>query len=140
MPKLFKNLDKLNMMMTGFEKSAKLFGLFFMLYATPSLPALADSDMQGRQFYEENCASCHGFDGVPILPASPNFSKGERMEKADAERGKIISDGKGQMMPPWGTVLNKKDQADVLAYIRSMAVVLVGGDIAPGDLVRWSGT
>ena len=108
------------MMATGFEKSAKHFGLFFILYVSSFGWATADPNERGRQFYEEICASCHGFDGIPILPASPNFSKGERMEKPDTELLKSITDGKGQLMPPWGTVLNEKDRADVLTYIRSL--------------------
>ncbi|MFQ5757035.1 MAG: c-type cytochrome [Acidiferrobacterales bacterium] len=74
----------------------------------------------GKEIYEEYCAACHGYDGVPILPGSPNFSKGERLDKTDAELLKTISDGKGDIMPPWKEVLSEQQRKNVLHYLRSI--------------------
>jgi mono/diheme cytochrome c family protein len=32
-----------------------------------------------RDVFQASCAACHGFDGIPIMPGIPNFSKGERL-------------------------------------------------------------
>ena len=70
-----------------------------------------------RQLYHENCAMCHGEDGVPIVPGTPDFSKGERMSKSDAELLKTIREGK-EMMPPWKDEMSKKKRAALLNYVR----------------------
>jgi mono/diheme cytochrome c family protein len=96
----------------------------FFLGAVASGHALAGDTQtsdRGKEIYEEFCAACHGYDGVPILPGSPNFSTGERMDKTDAELLKTISDGKDDIMPPWKEVLSEQERKDVLHYIRSIA-------------------
>lgn len=41
----------------------------------------ADKPHPGQASFEEYCASCHGYDGVPIVPGTPNFANGERLTK-----------------------------------------------------------
>jgi mono/diheme cytochrome c family protein len=76
-----------------------------------------------RDLYQSSCAACHGFDGIPIMPGIPNFSNGERLEKADRELLVIVQDGKesetgGIAMPPWKGALNDEEILGVLNYIR----------------------
>lgn len=70
-----------------------------------------------RQLYHENCAMCHGEDGAPIVPGTPDFSKGERMDKSDEELLKSIREGK-EMMPSWKDEMSKEKRAALLSYAR----------------------
>lgn len=77
----------------------------------------------GKIIFEENCAACHGFDGVPFLPGAPDFSVGERLDKTDAELMKSMKEGLN-MMPPWqpegkDAVLNDQQLKDSLTYIKT---------------------
>ncbi len=81
-----------------------------------------------REVYQANCASCHGFDGIPMIPGVPNFVKGERMEKNDEELLASIREGKdsgsgGVPMPPWQGILSETEMRSALNYVR-----VVGGD------------
>ena len=75
----------------------------------------------GRNQYEEYCAACHGYDGIPFLPDVPNFSKGESLDQGDAKLLKSITEGKGDIMPPWQDTLNEEERAEILRYVRSIA-------------------
>ena len=81
----------------------------------------ADAAALGREIYEEFCGACHGYDGVPLLPGTPSFFEGERLEKTDAELIKSIREGKGDIMPAWQDILSEDECADILRYVRSMA-------------------
>lgn len=74
-----------------------------------------------RDAFEEYCAACHGYDGIPNLPGAPNFSIGESMDKNDATLLKSIGEGKGDIMPPWKDTLSEAERAAILRYVRSMA-------------------
>lgn len=83
-----------------------------------------------RDIYQTNCAACHGFDGIPMMPGIPNFSTGERLEKGDQKLLVSMQNGKesesgGIAMPPWQGTLDDEEIQAVLAYIR----------IIKGDLV-----
>ena len=43
------------------------------------------STVSGEAIYDAYCGTCHGFNGAPLLPNTPNFAEGERMEKSDSE-------------------------------------------------------
>lgn len=72
-----------------------------------------------RDIYQENCAACHGYDGVPMVAGAANFSVGERLDKSDAELLGIIRNGKDNM-PPWEDMLSGRDQATALFYVRQL--------------------
>lgn len=74
----------------------------------------------GKATYEDNCAACHGYDGIPMLPGTPNFIAGERLERSDEELLLTIAKGR-EMMPPWEDELTVVQREQVLAYIRGMA-------------------
>jgi mono/diheme cytochrome c family protein len=67
--------------------------------------------------YEENCAFCHGYDGIPILPGAPNFAEGERLEKCNAALLVTMKTGKNDM-PPWEDVLSLHEQRQLLNFVR----------------------
>ncbi len=101
--------------------------VFFWLAASasafaqsPGYDAAALND--ARDIYQANCAMCHGYDGVPILPGAPNFAVGDRLEKEDTELLQVMRDGKGTM-PSWKDVMDDGEQQAALNYVR-----VVGGD------------
>ena len=82
----------------------------------------------GKTVFEERCASCHGMQGrgdgpqAPFLSPRPAslISAGTSV-KSDRELMDIISNGKPRTaMPAWKDLLTRKQQRDVLAYIRSL--------------------
>ncbi len=73
-----------------------------------------------RDVYHENCAVCHGYDGIPILPVAPNFSSGELLDQSNEELMPIVLNGKGDM-PPWKDELSSEQLQDVMAYVRGIA-------------------
>lgn len=85
---------------------------------------ITEQDMQrheaARESYDEYCAACHGYDGIPILPGTPNFVAGERLEKSDEELLETISKGR-DLMPPWEAELDSEQRQQLVNYIRGMA-------------------
>lgn len=75
----------------------------------------------GRDTYDEFCGACHGYDGKPLLPGTPAFVNGERLEQSDTVLLKSIRDGKGDLMPSWGDVLTEDERIAILAYVRIIA-------------------
>lgn len=76
--------------------------------------------LSAKILYQDNCAACHGYDGIPLLPGAANFAKGERLDKADTELLQIINLG-GEDMPPWEDILSDMEQREVLRYVRVLA-------------------
>lgn len=74
----------------------------------------------GREIYELYCGACHGFNGRALMPGTPSFVKGERLDKSIEELLESINDGKGAAMPSWSTVLNPTECKLVLDYIFSI--------------------
>ncbi len=81
-------------------------------------PALAQDINNGRQLYDLHCASCHGFDGRPMTPNTPDFTRGDGLMKLDDELYLAIRDGINEM-PGYRALLKKREILDVIAYIRT---------------------
>lgn len=79
----------------------------------------AANPVQGKAVFEEHCAACHGTDGVAVVPQTPNFVKGERLEKPDGQLLITIRDGLN-VMPAWKGIISQSDMADALSYIRML--------------------
>lgn len=98
--------------------------LLMALIASPLLCSNAhgadSSSVSGQQIYDTHCASCHGLDGSPLLPSTPDFSAGERMDKSDSELLDSIRAGKGRVMPAWLGLLSEHDCEAVLQFIREI--------------------
>jgi mono/diheme cytochrome c family protein len=78
------------------------------------------SPVSGEEIYDTYCGSCHGFNGSPLLPNTPDFAGGERMDKSDSELLDSIRAGKGRVMPAWLGVLSDEECEAVLQYIREI--------------------
>lgn len=104
-------------------------GIGVLIFGIPFLFLMCDSGfaeekkagagLRGKEIFHEKCAACHGVDGVPILPGTPEFAKGERLDRSDEELLSVIMHGKDQM-PAWKETLSKQQGKDVLAYVRAI--------------------
>ncbi len=77
---------------------------------------------KGKEVYSELCTPCHGFDGVKVMEEAPSFSKGEALEKVDTELMESITNGKGDIMPPWAEELSLEEIVAVLTYVKTLGV------------------
>jgi len=82
-------------------------------------PATATDVFGGRTVYEAHCANCHGLDGAPVLPGTPNFTRGEGLMAPDIVLVPSLKAGKG-LMPGFNHILSEKDILDVLVYTRTL--------------------
>lgn len=73
----------------------------------------------GRDVYDLHCQGCHGADGVPLDPGSPDFSRGDAMFKSDIELFQLIRGG-GGAMPAYRGLLDDDEIRDVITYVRSL--------------------
>lgn len=74
---------------------------------------------EGGAIYDTHCASCHGLDGVPNLPGTPDFSRGESLLKSDAELIDSIRYGISSM-PGFDHAIDREGLLDVVFYIRML--------------------
>ena len=102
----------------------------------PSLSASAQ-ELNGRQLYFDNCASCHGeqLEGRPNwmmrlpdgrLPAPPHNASGHTWHHSDQQLLRIVKEGLASIapgyetnMPIFGEVLEDAEIAAILDYIKS---------------------
>lgn len=97
---------------------------------TVSAPGASAADAaQGKMIYLQKCFSCHGKNGKgdgpmskSLVPPAANFTDpAGTPRKSDAELlEKIATGGKGTAMPAFKS-LNPEQQANVLAYVRTLA-------------------
>ncbi len=92
----------------------------------------AYADDFGKELYESNCAACHGDDGTALLLGTPHFSRGERLEKTDAELMESIVSGL-KIMPPWAGIMSEKELEDCLAYLRLLGPAANSNSSDNGD-------
>ena len=92
----------------------------------------AYADDSGKELYESNCAACHGDGGTALLPGTPHFSRGERLEKTDAELMESIVSGL-KIMPPWAGIMSEKELEDCLAYLRLLGPAANSNSSDNGD-------
>ena len=103
-------------------------GLFVtLLLAFASGNAYAGDIDKGGKIYAKRCATCHGADGVNIMPDAPNFAHSERLLRPDVFILAAIKEGKNAM-PAFQGMLKDEDIMDVIAYLRTLEN---GGPIRP---------
>jgi mono/diheme cytochrome c family protein len=73
----------------------------------------------GGPVYDRYCANCHGADGFPNLPGTPDFTRGESLEKTDPELIDAIRFGV-RSMPGFDQTIDKEGLFNVVMYIRSL--------------------
>ncbi len=96
--------------------------------ATPGQSSSAASNpSEGQQLFVDNCAKCHGLEGLGNGPSAGSLRTAGGMNltilqnKSDDELFKTISAGKGSDMPPWELVLTPDQRRALIKYIRTLA-------------------
>ena len=93
-------------------------GLTFGLMLVSSWCAAADI-VKGAQVYGLHCVTCHGRNGVSVMPAAPNLARGEGLMQPDIMLLDSIRRGKGAM-PAYLGILNDREVLDVIAFMRTL--------------------
>ena len=100
--------------------SALLGGTFFIatVFTLIYVNNAAAFDMNnGKKLYNEYCASCHGADGRPPFPGTPDFSMRQGLITTDNALYKIIVEGVG-IMPGYRGIIRDEGIRDVIAFMR----------------------
>ena len=102
-----------------------------LLIVLLSLSGLVQTAMaaEGKALYETTCVACHGANGQGAVPGVPDFAKGGRLSKPDAELVANIlkgfqTKGSPMAMPPKGgnPNLTAEDAKALVIYLRTLAV------------------
>lgn len=73
----------------------------------------------GSRVYATYCVGCHGATGESLMPATPNFRRGEGLMKPDAMLLGALRHG-GRAMPAFAGILRDQEILDVIAYLRTL--------------------
>ena len=92
---------------------------FLTIFALGVGHSLAADVFAGQSIYQAHCANCHGIDGRPILPGTPDFTRGSGLMAPDSVLVPAMKAGKG-LMPSFEYILSEKDILDALAYTRTL--------------------
>ncbi|NGZ05957.1 MAG: cytochrome c [Magnetococcales bacterium] len=84
---------------------------------------MAGDPFVGKELYRQQCGQCHGLDGRPGLPQTPDFTR-----KSDPRNGLLRTDTVlvnrirqgGVSCPSFRGVLDDLQILDVISYLRSM--------------------
>lgn len=100
--------------------------------ATPPLPPY--EVRMGQAVYQRYCETCHGTTGAgdgfnafnldphPRDLSDPAFQKKKAdVDLTDAVQRGGAGVGLSPLMPPWGRTLSKRELADVVLYVRTLA-------------------
>lgn len=93
--------------------------LAMILSAAVAPGARAADIFGGQKVYETHCANCHGNDGVPLMPDTPDFAMGEGLDKPDFELVRTTKAG-SNLMPGYDNIISDQDILDAIAYIRTL--------------------
>lgn len=74
---------------------------------------------RGAQLYDKHCASCHGSNGVPVMPGLPNLTQPQAMMRSDAAIANVIRNGR-MTMPGYRGLLKDTEIHDLIAYMRTL--------------------
>jgi cytochrome c6 len=78
------------------------------------------ADIQrGGALYTTHCAVCHGANGTPVMPGTPNFRRLESLMRPDVQLITAIRNGKGAM-PGYFGILRERELQDVVAFLRTL--------------------
>lgn len=111
--------------MNGFRRKLHAMKRKFFVTAFTLAPLLLPSGVfasdvfAGKIVYEKHCVRCHGSEGTPIIPGTPNFSTGERLQNSERTLITGIRTGKN-LMPGYDRIISEPDILNVLSYIRTL--------------------
>lgn len=94
-----------------------LFATILLAFGTGNVYA-GDVD-KGGKLYARYCVTCHGADGVNVMPDAPNFAHSERLLRPDVFILAAIKEGKNAM-PAFQGMLKDEDIMNVIAYLRTL--------------------
>ena len=83
--------------------------------------------VKGSRLYARHCVTCHGADGVNVMPDAPNFAHSEGLLRPDVYILTAIKEGKNAM-PGYQGLLKDPEILDVIAYLRTLEN---GGPLRP---------
>lgn len=85
------------------------------------------SAFDGKIIFVQNCASCHGNDGLggglagkSLIPKPDNLTSDEINKRSDGEIFLNISDGAAGVMIPWKFILSENQRWHLVDYIREL--------------------
>ena len=90
-----------------------------MLGLVLAAAAQAADPTRGGTLYASHCAICHGAQGQPVWPGTPDFRRAGALMKPDAQLLATLRIGRG-VMPAYQGILRDKDMHDVMAYLRTL--------------------
>lgn len=93
--------------------------LTLTLLVAATATARAGPIESGREVYDRYCAGCHGSDGRPVLPGTPDFTRGETLMKTDQQLMDAIRFGVSSM-PGFDQTIDNEGLINVLFYIRTL--------------------
>lgn len=108
--------------------------ILLLAYAMGPAGVSAQNVAEGKNLYNTYCTSCHGDQGkgdgvaarsLPVKPAD-HTNNAVMSQLSDKYLTDIIAKGgsavnKSGFMPAWGSSLNPKQVADIVAYVRSLS-------------------
>lgn len=105
----------------------------------PRARTLVSADY-GKELFAQNCASCHGAEGLHPKPGIPTLHSPAVLAIADDQYyWDIINHGRpGTLMPAWRSVLTPTQIQSLVAHIRSWASPApgAGGPVLAGDALQ----
>ena len=110
-------ISNLASMLRAFPRSGIVVGAVLALSAAG---ACAADIQRGGTLYSLHCAVCHGNNGTPVMPGTPNFRRMEGLMRPDMQLMISIRSGKGAM-PGFFGVLREREILDVIAYLRTLS-------------------
>jgi cytochrome c6 len=81
--------------------------------------SLAADVFAGQAVYQAHCVNCHGIDGKPVVPGTPDFTRGTGLMAPDSILVPTMKAGKG-LMPGFEHILSERDILNALAYSRTL--------------------
>jgi cytochrome c6 len=95
-------------------------GMFLAAALALVAGAAGAADIQrGAALYSTHCAVCHGANGTPVMPGTPNFRRLESLMRPDAQLIAAVRSGKGAM-PGYLGILRERELQDVVAFLRTL--------------------
>ncbi|MEO8231621.1 MAG: cytochrome c [Ignavibacteriota bacterium] len=87
-----------------------------------------NSAHDGKIIFIQNCASCHGSEGIgngpagaSLIPKPDNLTSDEINKRSDGEIFLNISDGASGVMIPWKFILSENQRWHLVDYIRELS-------------------
>ena len=92
--------------------------LLLLALAGAATPLRAADVNNGRQIYNQHCASCHGPAGLSTMPNAPHVARSGTLLQPDVMLLASIRAGRNAM-PGYAGILKDQEILDVIAYMRT---------------------